>query len=232
MPAEKGAKGGSGTEEGQQGGRKDQGGEFEIKIGFQRQQVGPWRRGECGQRFRLVLSQIRSDLQWAWKLRDELIASDCRKHVQLFRTDLWSELELRLLRIDRQLRTGYVLKPNEVQQPLRHILDALEAIHLGKSNDALPHGSLASRIAGLRPGCVMDRLAPSSLALAQLVARERGAALPAELLPFVARYEQLVSNGDRSDLEKLAAELNTEHDRWRELRLVRHWPPGPSSIGG
>ncbi len=168
------------------------------------------------------LSQLAYELQRAWQLRDALAAFDAPKARAVdFAPDLWRELELSLLRIDRQLRTGFVAKASGVHAELRLIVDALEALHLYRSIEHLPLSSLASRLAALQPGLSLTGLAPSSLALAQLIARERGTPIPAELLPLIARYDQLVASGNRSDLEKLAADLTSEHDRWRELRMVR-----------
>jgi len=166
------------------------------------------------------LSAIAAQLNQAWTLRDQLAAADRPTARPLdYAPQLWGQLEARLLVLDRRFRTGHLQKAADLSTPLAEIVKTLEAVAADKS--PAEAGALASRILAARPALSFGKLQPRSLAMLELLAREGGEPLSAELTPLRDQLDKVIATGNRTDLEAFAKTLKPEHDRWSELRIAR-----------
>ena len=165
---------------------------------------------------------IAAQLQRGWQLRDELAASNrpTARPVD-YAPQLWRQLEARLLVLDRRFRTGFLVKAADLSSPLADTVKQLEAISALAPPADLPTDSLAARINAARPARALGAVEAHSLAQAELIAREGGAPLAAELAPLVVQLDRVITAGSRTDLEQFAKSLKPEHDRYLELRIAR-----------
>jgi len=166
--------------------------------------------------------ELSPQLDRAWKLRDELAASD-RPAVRPvdYAPHLWRQVEQRLLTVDRRLRTGFLLDTRRIAAELQEVNATLDTLSTTTTSNHVSATSLTQQFAALVPGRPLAGVEPSSLAVAELLAREGARPLGEELPPLIARLDRLIAAGNRTDLEAFAAELKPEHDRWLELRIVR-----------
>jgi hypothetical protein len=166
--------------------------------------------------------QLSEQLQAAWRLRDELVApTSPRSRPVDDAPHLWRLLEARLLALDRHLRTGFISDTSQFSLDIASIAKTLESLAAETPSQPPPGDNLAREVLAARPIAFLKKIEPKSLALAELIAREGGPPLSADLRSLIKRFDDLVAAGNRADLIKLAADLKPEHEQWLELRVVR-----------
>jgi hypothetical protein len=163
---------------------------------------------------------LEKSLNRAWQVRDELASADRASARPLdYAPSIWRELEQRLLIIDRKTRMGFLQNAEELNVELQVLLGNLDAIASGKPAEDFPPESIGRKLVEALPGLALSRAKPRSLALAEVIAREGGRSLSPNEKQLIAGLDELIARGNRTDLEKLAKELQDEAG-WYELSVV------------